>query len=409
MEEKMIDIMRNPSAAIHVEGKAACRVMRFTPAELLFDMALILNLAYSIFYPVYAALHNYYHILVFAIMVLIFLSSKTLKFNALKTAGLAAFIIMSAIVIIINHSGLGLLIMSLWPLSIIYMFQKLSLSNEYLGRIHAVMSSGWIISVATTLTYNASFFENFQKKAEAGVVNPNTIAIILVFTCLFLVSYTDHTLKLKFRKPLIYCITLAALYRAQSRSSLLAFLAVILLEFCFAKRIKRSKKLAVMLIVTVIAAGIIFPFIYVSLYKNGIIAYNTLFLGKRVFTGRESIWLNLWNHMQSDKGAYIWGTGYTTELYSRGTFNLHNAYLMILAQYGTPLLIIYLSYLIHSVSHFFGHANRISDLQFKCYQVLLFVFIVGFGETTLTYLPNLIFIAAAIGIGCREKPGGVNI
>ena len=51
----------------------------------------------------------------------------------------------------------------------------------------------------------------------------------------------------------------------------------------------------------------------------------------------------------------------------------------------------------------YNKSGNISDLQFKCYQIVVYVLIVGFGEGVLTYLPNMIFIAMAIGIGNREK------
>ena len=76
---------------------------------------------------------------------------------------------------------------------------------------------------------------------------------------------------------------------------------------------------------------------------------------------------------------------------------------MIFAQYGLPTLLVYLAYIIYSLAGMYGKSGQISDLQFKCYQILLYVLIMGFGETVLSYLPNLIFIAMAIGIGCRER------
>ena len=76
---------------------------------------------------------------------------------------------------------------------------------------------------------------------------------------------------------------------------------------------------------------------------------------------------------------------------------------MVFAQYGLPTFVVYLAYIFSSAAGMYGQSGRISDLQFKCYQILLYVLIVGFGETVLSSLPNLIFIAMAIGIGRRER------
>lgn len=265
------------------------------------------------------------------------------------------------------------------------------------------MLVGWLIALLATFTYNEQFFANLEAGIEMESVNPNTMAIIIVFTALFLELYIDSTSKSKFLKVLIYLVSLLALYRTRSRTSLVAFAVILLLEFLLKGKIRKSKKLGMLIPVTIIIAGIVFPFVYTLLFTQGIVSYHTLFLGKRIFTGRQYIWLNLWEYLQQHKNAFLWGVGYNTELYSRGTFNLHNAYLSIFAQYGIPLFVFYIWYILRSFSGMFNSYGKITDLQFKCYQVLVYVLIVGFGEGVLSYLPNMIFIAMAIGIGIREK------
>lgn len=375
----------------------------FSPSELIFYLALILNIAFSVFYPVYSSLHKYYAYVVFICAFLIFACGKKLKYSGKKAVGMVAFIGMNVLAILMNGSGMGVLIQILWPLCIIYMFKNIHIPDAYIARINVLMMAGWILAVAGSLSYTAAYFEAFEQNVEQRGINPNTIAIIIVTTCLFLGLYIDGKSKSKLWKIIVYVISFAALYRTRSRTSMVAFFAILIVEMLLKKKIKRLKKLALILVTLIIAAGIIFPIVYVGLYRNGIITYDMLFLRKRVFTGRQYIWANLWNYLQLNHSAFIWGVGYNTELYSRGTFNLHNAYLMIFAQYGLPTLLVYLAYIIYSVAGMYGKSGQISDLQFKSYQILLYVLIVGFGETVLSYLPNLIYIAMAIGIGCRER------
>ena len=375
----------------------------FFPSEIIFYFALILNIAFSVLYPVYSALHEYYTYIVFICAFLLFVCGKKIKYSMSKTFGLVAFIGMNIVAILVNGSGLGVLIQIIWPLCIIYMFKNFRLPDAYIDRINILMMAGWGLAVVGSLSYTDAYFESFEKKVEQGGINPNTIAIIIVTTCLFLGLYIDGKFKSKFRKILVYLISFVALFRTRARTSLVAFFAILIVELLLKKKIKRSKKLALLLVALIITAGIIFPFVYVGLYTNGIVTYDALFLGKRLFTGRQYIWANLWNYLQENHSAFLWGVGYNTELYSKGTFNLHNAYLMIFAQYGLPTLLVYLTYICNSMAGMYGKTGQISDLQFKCYQILLYVLIVGFGETILSYLPNLIFIAMAIGIGRRER------
>lgn len=374
-----------------------------TATEAILYLSLIISLLYSLFYPVYKTLHGVYHIIVFACAMIMFAVGLKIKVNLKKAFIFAVFIGLTIAAILINHSGLGLVINIIWPLTIIYVFRNCKFSLNYLNRINLLMLIGWLIALLATFTYNEQFFANFEAGIQMEGVNPNTMAIVIVFTALFLELYIDSISKSKILKILICLMSFVALYRTRSRTSLVAFAVVLLLEFLLKGKIRKSKKLGMLIPTLIITAGIVFPFVYTALFTQGIVSYHTLFLGKRIFTGRQYIWLNLWEYLQQNKNAFIWGVGYNTELYSRGTFNLHNAYLSIFAQYGIPLFTFYIWYILRSFSGMFNRYGKISDLQFKCYQILVYVLIVGFGEGVLSYLPNMIFIAMAIGIGIREK------
>lgn len=375
----------------------------FTLTELFLYLAIIINLFYSLFYPVYTALHGVYHIIIFVLTVLVFISELRVKVNLNNTIILAVFIGLTVTAIIMNKSGLGLIVNILWPLTIIYIFKNSKLSPSYINKINILMLAGWIVALLATFTYNEQFFANLEAGIGPEGINPNTMAIIIVFTSLFVQLYIDSTSKSKLIKAAIYIVSFLALYRTRSRTSLIAFALVLLMDFVAKKKILKNKKLGMIVPIFIIVAGVIFPFVYTMLFTRGIVSYHTLFLGKRIFTGRQYIWLNLWEYLQQHKNALLWGVGYNTDLYSRGTFNLHNAYLSIFAQYGITLFIFYIWYIIRSFSGIYNRMGHISDLQFKCYQILIYVLIVGFGEGVLSYLPNMIFIAMAIGIGNREK------
>lgn len=388
-----------------IASEYASNKMAYSRCELISYIALILNILYSVFYPIYISLHDYYHYIVTIFAILIICSEKRFRYKKQVLLGVIFFLFLCAAMIWANHSGFGVLVQIVWPVCIIYMFTQCHLSRNYIDRITFIMSIGWVLSMIGTLSYTEAYFEDFNKGIIAEGINPNTIAIIIVATCFFVCMYLDKKKKPKSFKWAIYLISLIGLYRTHSRTSLAAFVAVLLVEIFLTKKVKWSKRFAIFIAVCVIVAAILFPFVYVGLFSSGIMDYSTMFMGKRLFTGRQSIWLNLWNYLKNDPSAFLWGVGYNTELYSAGTFNLHNAYLMVFAQYGIVVLLVYIAYFIRSISNMYGSEGRISDLQFKCYQILVYALIVGFGETVFSYIPNLIFIAMAIGIGNREKVG----
>lgn len=379
------------------------RASAYTMTELLFYLALTLNLIYSMWYPAYQMLHGSYHIIIFGFAVTLFMADQRIRLRWNRVVAFCVFFCLVIAAILINHSGLGLVILILWPLTIIYLFKNSRLSSCYLKRISVLMLVGWIAALASISVYNNQWSMSLKIGAELQTINPNTIAIIIGFTSLFLALYLENTSKLKCFKIAIYCISLIALWQTKSRTSIVAFIFILLLELFRKKIIKKHPQIGLKIIALIVIGGIVFPCLYTYLFTQEIISYQTVVFGKRVFTGRQYIWWNVWEYLLQNKSAFIWGTGYNTEFYSKGTFNLHNAYIQLFAQYGILVLMIYMWYILRALREMFNVNGHISNVQFKCYQILTFILIVGFAEGVLTYLPNLIFIAMAIGIGIREN------
>ena len=377
-----------------------------TVPELILYLAVIINLMFSLAYPVYNAIHEYYHLIAFSFAVLLIVCEINIKINIKNTVKIILLVAISMMILYLNNSGFGIIIQILWPLTIIYVIKRDRFSGDFINRITFLMLIGWLMSIFASFSFDPQVMDNLEAGIEEEGINPNTISIIIAFTSLFLELYIDNKFKSQFSKFILYVLSILALYQAHSRMSMIAYLVVLVLGWFIHKSIKKSKKIGTLIVVAVIAVGIVFPVIYTMLYFYDVISYQTLFMGKRVFTGRQYIWLNLYEYLHVHTEAYLIGVGYNTELYSRGTFNLHNAYLMIFAQYGLPFLLLFLWYIFSSVKNMYDNIGQISDLQFKCYQVIIYSLLVGFTETILSYLPNMIFIAMAIGIGIRSKNGG---
>ena len=374
-----------------------------TVPELILYLAVIINLMFSLAYPVYNAIHEYYHLIAFSFAVLLIVCEINIKINIINTVKIILLVAISMMILYLNNSGFGVIIQILWPLTIIYVIKRDRFSGDFINRITFLMLVGWLMAFLAANNIDPKFFEYIEAGIEVDSLNPNTIAIIIVFTALFLELYVDSHSKSKLVKMIIYMLSLIALYQTQSRTSMIAYMLVLVLGMFVNKTIRKSRKIGMLIVVTVVAVGIVFPLIYTMLYFYDVISYHTLFMGKRIFTGRQYIWLNLYEYLQVHTEAYLIGVGYNTELFSRGTFNLHNAYLMIFAQYGIPFLLVFLRYIYCSIKKMYDNVGQISDLQFKCYQVIIYTLLVGVTETILSYLPNMIFIAMAIGIGIRSK------
>jgi len=254
------------------------------------------------------------------------------------------------------------------------------------------------------------FSDSYLHAAELGMemngINPNMTAIVLASTCMYMQLVLEKKQVPRPLRVLLYLVTLIAVYRTRSRGTFFSFALVIFLSMFLKNRLKKSWKLLLFIMAVAVIAGLLFPFVYVGLYERNIISDNTEILGKSVFTGRQFIWINLREYLRAHVGAYLYGVGYNTDLYSTGKFNMHNAYLQLFAQFGLPILGAYLVYLFYSVRSMYGRDGKINDVQFKCCQLVLMTICIGFGETIFSYIPGMIFYAMAVGIGCREKDGG---
>jgi len=316
--------------------------------------------------------------------------------------GLVAFFALATAVIVINHSGYGVLVQFIWPLAINYMFIYSELSPRSIRRISTLMLAVWLISVAMSGSYSTTFFENAARSMRTEGYNPNTTAIVIASSCFFVEMGLTSAYRPRLTRLLLYVVSFMAIYVTRSRTSLISFAVTAVSGLLFRPLFKRSRGFSLTVALLIILVGTLFPIGYVIMFRNGLIAGDANVMGKSVFTGRQYIWMNMWEYLKANKGAFLWGTGYNIEFYGIGLFNVHNAYLQIFAQFGLPVLIIHLSYVLACVGRMFGRDGTLTDVQFTCYQVVLLTLLIGYTETIFSYMLTLLFGPVALGIGCRE-------
>ena len=384
-----------------VQGSLGGRY-ELTISELTLYFALVIHLAIAVFYPVYSGLIGSFPLLLGICSVVFVFEIGICEVDLLETVSVIAFLLFSMLSITINHSGMGVLIQFIWPLVLILFFRHAELTDRHTIRISLLMLITWIIGIASTARYTDAYFRGFHSNGFLPEgINPNTAAFIITVTCFFITIWSERTQYSIPTKVFLYTLTAFAVYHTRSRSSLIAFVIVVLTEIFLKKKISHSKAIAIILAISIVLIGTAFPFVYVNVYQDKTVETDVEIMGKNVFSGREDIWIHVQNYLRANKSAYLWGIGYNTDLYSRGSFNLHNAYLQLFAQYGALVLILYMIYILYLISKWFGTRRCISDQQFACYKVVLFILIVSVSETILSYTPFLIYLSMALGIGCR--------
>ncbi len=399
--------MKNSSYLKTSEKNLRLKNSEISLSEILFYVAVIINVGCSSSYSIYRILSSRFTMICMLLAVcIIVVSGATIELDVKMIIGFSLFMGISILVILINQSGVGVLSFYLWPLVIIFILSNLPMSPFYLDIVGLIMAAGWAYAFIQSSRYSSYFFNNMLIMVRAGTINPNTTAALTAMASLYVGMFLVKNSYSKVWMILVYGLSLGVIYRTRSRGVLAAYLAVMAVELLFKRLIMRCREFAEFVLFGAVLSGILFPVIYVNLYLQGILTYDMELNGKSLLTGRQFIWLNLWEYLKGHKSAYIWGLGYNTTIYASGRFNLHNAYLQLFAQFGTLIFIIFIGFILWSVYRMYAGTGLISDIQFKCYEVILLVFLIGLEETILTYFPFVLFYAAALGIGIRESMEG---
>ena len=126
---------------------------------------------------------------------------------------------------------------------------------------------------------------------------------------------------------------------------------VTLFLFIFVNLIAKNKKyrkgIVKSFLIFSIILEVIFPFIYLLLYKSGI-GNNIKFFGlaeKGLYSGREQIWKSAFDTMNT-LPSIMFGIGSKHDFWKEGLLNMHNNAMNLLVVVGVLGLIVYFVYLV---------------------------------------------------------------
>lgn len=364
----------------------------------------ILNLLFFLIDTVYNMTHSYIHYLLLAVAVCMVLSFRKLRTDLWFLFMYLGCTVLGLVVLSLNGSGMGNIAQLLWPMTLILVYGYNKLETNFYKNIAAIATVFlFLFALKAVFVYSKIDVTSLSDIHDAQVVNPNVAGMLLVY--LYLISDFDNYSSFSVMKLVKFLTVVIGLIQCGSRASMIAFFGVILID-CFKKQICNNRKILILIVCSIIVLGTLFPFIYVEVYKSGVLG-NVTILGKYIFTGRQLIWMRFFSYIEKHPITYLIGTGYNTSFYEStigsGSFNLHNAYLMFFAQYGLVVTVLYLFLILNTIwrAYYCGHLEQV---QLKAAMILLVTLIVGFGETTLSYNAMLIFPGMALGL-LRNKKG----
>ena len=234
-----------------------------------------------------------------------------------------------------------------------------------------------------------SIWEKYISGSNYGL-NPNSVGIFL-FLCFVILATFFKSKKLVF---FLLITSIVGIYMTECRSALIAIIVYFIFKNFPIINNVIEKKLSIFLkLVTII--GIIFPIIYVLLYKNGI-DFTIPLLQKDLYTGREYLWNIMLNALHSEPYGYIFGLGtnYVTQI---GIINnYHNWYLGTFYTFGIIIFCLYFIYLIYNIN-----LLKNSNIKFA----FLAIFVIGFFENVGLWNTTQIYIFIFFLIANYKKEG----
>ncbi len=349
---------------------------------------------------VYQVINPYFSYVYFLAILMFLLCSNKLRLRRRDVLFLIP-VGFASLSLAVNHSGIGNLLQIIFILSLIIIFQNKSIDYTFLNYISRISDFFIIVlSLKSLFVYDLNDLFSFIMKGE---INPNTTAEVLIF--LYLFACLERRGHIRCRMFLRTAITVMALVFCQSRVGILSFFIVLVCVFLFRNNICNSKKIMTGMLTGIIVVGVTLPILYVLLFSFADLQSVTFF-GKYLFTGRQWIWMNFFEYLGHNPQAWIFGSGTLTSFYvvdGNGYFNMHNAYLALFATFGLAATVTYI-WLIISVILRAYKGRKISQEKFYTAMVMIVSLVNGIAETTLSYLPMLVFpgLALVILVG-KEK------
>lgn len=178
--------------------------------------------------------------------------------------------------------------------------------------------------------------------------NTNGLSAIVTFSMFSIIAMLDYFLAgKKINIPLQICLIILCfmhVWKYKGRGIMLCLIAYVFLRFLIPGTIWISEKAYKVFCYLITLGSIVFVFLYTSVWIITQSKMNDFYIfGKRLFSGREAIWYELWTMFK--KQPFI-GTGSNITLESWPSVNVHNAMYDVLIINGVFVFLLFVYYLV---------------------------------------------------------------
>ena len=224
-----------------------------------------------------------------------------------------------------------------------------------------------------------------------------------VFIFVLYENIEKKNLIIKVLMLLIALVNVVRIYFSESRASLMGLIVfLIIMIFPF---IIKNKKIFKSMTLIIILGAVLFPYIYVGMWKNNV----EIDLGsgnKKFYSGRQEIWSKMMDEFEG-KELYGIGSNFRTKS-TNSSLNVHNSLFAIYMIYGALNFVIFLPLFIRFIWRMQEKSNSKSNRI--AIAGIIGMLVISYYETNLIWSDVYMFfmILSCIAYSKEELPEEVN-
>lgn len=326
-------------------------------------------------YSFFTIFNNYNVLFSFVIFFIIYIGNIN-RFSKGSLYFLVLLTILLFLSVLLNNGSIGSILNILCLILGIEIFSKINITSSFYKFIIVLLIFLLFFDLYKSLSVYGTtlYFKNTD-------FNSNTIAQCVLYINMIIFLYFKKNQK-KINLLFLFLIPCSfwAIVNTQSRGAALSYIFFIgLLLFSNVGLVKNK---GIFLMLTLSILGVLFPIIYLNMYKNGI-NYTIPFTNKSLYTGREALWLYSYEALMDNPKNILIGLGSNFTIVGQDTLNLHNMFFALIVNFGILIFFI--------IMVWFGCFIKKNVKKEMLYSLLPIV-LLSFFETTILWNAILVFI-----------------
>lgn len=313
-------------------------------------------------------------------------------------------IIYMIISVLINSGGVGSVVTFVTAMLVFEVTTNCSLNK----RISVYLKLVSELAIIYLFVYSFRFIPNWYYTQMVDI-NPNTLSLFMIFAIYifdnvkFVNSHNKYLTE--FEYMVLLGLAFTGLVFLKARGAMASLISYILLNLIPDRFQNRKVLFSICIVLTIVST--LFPFVYMGLYSRRM---QLLILGKSLYTGREYIWLRMFQELRKSGWNWLFGMGSKIQLWEGHSLNVHNDSFATIVNFGLIGFLLNEVFILYNTYIACRNIKKEPALKKWLYMFISTVFVLGMTETVTHWAPIFIFSYMGLGlsVGNNSEQFAVN-